>query len=199
MSKYTAEQVFLRSEDVKYSIGIDYKLTPACSDEVIGMLREHASLLRERESAKAAVADETRGTCACPICGKEYPHYHPEDTSRVNWHSDYRKVFEDIISANVRLYKDGVSIAPTNYSHESKLTVAGIAGHWFAYGAEDARSFGRESKGTDSAAWSEFASNGDGYAYAWMDSLWSLFKQTVVALKRREAMLATAPKPETEE
>ena len=58
MSKYTSEQAFLRSEDVKYSIGIDYKLTPACSDEVIGMLRDYAVLLRERESAKTAVTDE---------------------------------------------------------------------------------------------------------------------------------------------
>lgn len=58
MSKYTSEQAFLRSEDVKYSIGIDYKLTPACSDEVIGMLRDYAALLRERESAKAGVTDE---------------------------------------------------------------------------------------------------------------------------------------------
>lgn len=50
MSEYTAEQVFLRSEDVKYSADIDFRLTPACAADICKMLRDYAALLRERES-----------------------------------------------------------------------------------------------------------------------------------------------------
>ena len=60
MRNYTAQQVFLRSEDVKYSADIDFRLTPACAADICKMLRDYATHLRERESAKAGVTDEMR-------------------------------------------------------------------------------------------------------------------------------------------
>lgn len=65
MSKYTAEQVFLRSEDVKYSADIDFRLTPACAADICKMLRDYAEHLRERESASARVPDDAEAVSAC--------------------------------------------------------------------------------------------------------------------------------------
>lgn len=61
MNKHTAEQVFLRSEDVKYSAGIDSRLTPACAEDVYKMLREYATILSRQSDGPSEEDVESVG------------------------------------------------------------------------------------------------------------------------------------------
>ncbi len=148
-----------------------------------------ARMTGQARAQASGVPDEVepQGTFECPVCGFDKPHYHSPAEASINWHSDYQAIFEDIVFKNLRFDNRELTIGLGG-----DLRPRG-GGHFLAYKAEDARRHsGKRIEGLIQEPWSEFnrsrPENGD-YEKPWMNALWNIFKQTVIAVKR------TAPTP----
>lgn len=116
---------------------------------------------------------DAQGTFECPICGKEYQHYHsPSDAIR--WHQQYRSIFERNVFQRIR------RTHPTYHTYAvDSVEITGIC---YKLGSEGDYARGKNE-------WAQLSKDHDGYVRPWMQTLWELFKAGVIA--------AAPPAPDT--
>lgn len=107
-----------------------------------------------------------RGTFECPICGYDKPHGHAED-NQFPWHMRYRDEFERIVRLKIRQVGGEFLFGGMRLNGYNQ---------YLAYCGATARQEG---------GWAELTRSGE-YRNEWLQALWSLFK---------DAVLAAAPSP----